>query len=617
MFITNEILIKVPTLAQHSSLLEFPFIPECILCLNEGEIRLVSPRIAFLRIKPLKWDQQQGLNGNVVNVPVDVNKTIVEFLPRTYEETQIIQLDLMRRMEYKYPYVTEKIRIDCVRKALGYLKLSDLYEKLSIKIDENKLNKSPTSDGKTDDFIVNPVEYETARAIAAAAAKTKVNTVSGGHGLQTNATDKCDGDPELELYNDDPNYYNQQIRETMLIQDDARITAEKDQIVIKIAPGQRNSPVAAHKDEFAVDGTFIQIFGGTLNYKQTPNNISVQARCKSYFRNVDMRCRANIQFLFYMYRLLLATKLNAQINFTVRQESVPLTVIDALDKEKLHKKIDPKNLTEFLKNLPNTPAYWLECKRNIFAMIRQLGPPTFFKTFSPVEVDWPELITALFKVRELSKQNDKILTQKQTCPDDSASQHQQQKPSLAPNPSDVSKLSRSEILDLIRNDPVTTTRYFEDRMRQFAKYMFNPQTVYQDNPVIDFYWRVEFQARGSPHVHMIVWLRNAPVPYILGMEKSSESYKNIVNFIDKYITCYSPASDQIVNSDNIQEDLKRQQLEKLINYQRHIHRNNCLVDVNKKINAYNYSENRNEYTNLVGVEEDEKASKRVCVDNKV
>ena len=27
----------------------------------------------------------------------------------------------------------------------------------------------------------------------------------------------------------------------------------------------------------------------------------------------------------------------------------------------------------------------------------------------------------------------------------------------------------------------------------------------------DFFWRVEFQVRGSPHIHAMLWIRDAPV----------------------------------------------------------------------------------------------------------
>ena len=80
--------------------LRLPKVDDRILALNDTEERLCSPRIAFLRIIPLKWDRQKGLRGNVVNVPVDVNET-VQMLPRDFSASKTIQVNLKRRIQYK------------------------------------------------------------------------------------------------------------------------------------------------------------------------------------------------------------------------------------------------------------------------------------------------------------------------------------------------------------------------------------------------------------------------------------------------------------------------------------------------------------------------------------
>ncbi|VDI23871.1 Hypothetical predicted protein [Mytilus galloprovincialis] len=42
--------------------------------------------------------------------------------------------------------------------------------------------------------------------------------------------------------------------------------------------------------------------------------------------------------------------------------------------------------------------------------------------------------------------------------------------------------------------------------------------------------RVEFQQRGSPHIHILIWIENAPV-------YESDSNEDVVAFIDKYVSC--------------------------------------------------------------------------------
>ena len=54
--------------------------------------------------------------------------------------------------------------------------------------------------------------------------------------------------------------------------------------------------------------------------------------------------------------------------------------------------------------------------------------------------------------------------------------------------------------------------------------------------IVDYAIRIEFQARGSPHAHCVIWVKDAP--------KHLESADSeICAFIDKYISCKLPAED--------------------------------------------------------------------------
>ena len=48
--------------------------------------------------------------------------------------------------------------------------------------------------------------------------------------------------------------------------------------------------------------------------------------------------------------------------------------------------------------------------------------------------------------------------------------------------------------------------------------------------IADWFYRVEYQQRGSPHIHMFIWLKNAP-------KFGKDSDCDAVSFIDKIITC--------------------------------------------------------------------------------
>ena len=84
-----------------------------------------------------------------------------------------------------------------------------------------------------------------------------------------------------------------------------------------------------------------------------------------------------------------------------------------------------------LKKVRSSPAYWDQKKKELMAMIRQLGPPTFFLTLSAAEKKWPELL--------------KYLKENQT------KKHCSLKDALG--------MKDSEKSELIKNDPVACARY--------------------------------------------------------------------------------------------------------------------------------------------------------------
>ena len=70
----------------------------------------------------------------------------------------------------------------------------------------------------------------------------------------------------------------------------------------------------------------------------------------------------------------------------------------------------------------------------------------------------------------------------------------------------------------------------------------------------DYFYRIEFQQRGSPHIHGLFWVKDAPK-----YEKSLN--EEIVTFVDKYVTCQKP---------NISSEM-----EELVNLQMHRHAKTC------------------------------------------
>ena len=54
--------------------------------------------------------------------------------------------------------------------------------------------------------------------------------------------------------------------------------------------------------------------------------------------------------------------------------------------------------------------------------------------------------------------------------------------------------------------------------------------------IADYAIRIEFQARGSPHAHCVIWVKDAPE---YGVDHDSK----VCDFIDQYVSCKLPNQD--------------------------------------------------------------------------
>ncbi|XP_028298421.1 uncharacterized protein LOC114460697 [Gouania willdenowi] len=100
---------------------------------------------------------------------------------------------------------------------------------------------------------------------------------------------------------------------------------------------------------------------------------------------------------------------------------------------------------------------------------------------------------------------------------------------------DFSEMDWKAKCDILRSNPVTVMRMFEKRVDALMENLIlSPAQPIGE--VEDYFYRVEFQARGSPHIHMLVWVKDAPV------------YGEVINetvcdFIDRYISCQMPDAE--------------------------------------------------------------------------
>ena len=180
---------------------------------------------------------------------------------------------------------------------------------------------------------------------------------------------------------------------------------------------------------------------------------------------------------------------------------------------------------KFLRAPRGSPPYFEKAKKDIFAMIRQLGSALLFCSFSSAETQWTHLLRILSKLVNNREYTD----------------------------IELENLNWEEKCKLIQNDPVTCARHFDYQINKFLR-KFLVSSLSPLGKIADSFYRVEYQQRGSPHIHMLIWLEDAPA---FGVDKNDK----VIAFIDKIISCKKPTDDP--------------DLLKLVNRQVHCHSHTC------------------------------------------
>ena len=224
--------------------------------------------------------------------------------------------------------------------------------------------------------------------------------------------------------------------------------------------------------------------------------------------NVDGRFARDIDYLFVAQYISEAKQiLDDGNNFIWRQKpGRNFTAQQAKDQSILSQCIHKDRAYRFMKNVRGSPPYYQRTFYDLLAMVRQLGTPTWFHTLSAADMKWPDVI------QTIARQYGVTYTDEQ-----------------------VSALSFEEKSNWIRRNPVTAARHYQYRLNTyFQDFLKSPANPLGE--LVDYATRIEFQARGSPHAHCMLWVKDAPR---YGVASNAE----ICQFIDQYITCAIPAED--------------------------------------------------------------------------
>lgn len=480
---------KVPTLALSNGFY-YADIPECLKKSNRIEERLLALRHPFQQIWTVAGAHGQFRSkGAINNIPVDFDTTVKQF-PRNISDTNIIPVQLAKKMSYVKNYMEGNVNIENVWQAALFLNESTCYKEHGATLDEQWI--STISEHIRNNPYVPP-----------------------------EGSDQQGGIDEDDI--------PVGTSETLFGGSDG----------IRMAPGEKSTPLSILRD---TDSDFLSfpkvLCGEPIKPISDGKPVSYASVIKSLIRHFDRRA-VRTDVLFYIDAKKLVQHLSSKLNVVLRQSKNKqnLTTADVLNGEKMDNLLKKDEAFKIFSSVRSSPEYWKVEKANVMAMIRQLDIPTLFITLSAAETKWPELLVILKKVVD----------------------------SVVISEDDTKDLTSSEIARLIQSDAPTCARYFDRRFRELKSTWKAPHGPFGNLDLQNHYYRIEFQARGSPHVHMLAWLKDAPI------YSESNNENEVCQFVDKVISCkaYTPEENPL--------------MAELVNSrQRHKHTRTCYKKSNKR-----------------------------------
>ena len=141
--------------------------------------------------------------------------------------------------------------------------------------------------------------------------------------------------------------------------------------------------------------------------------------------------------------------------------------------------------------------FWQKQRSHLTAMVDTLGLPTAFFTLSAADLQWPEL-AHLLNVEE--------------------------------------PLSSSARSTAVIENPCLADWFFYHRVVKFMDVFYMGIMGAKD------YWlRFEYQHRGSPHIHGIVWLQDAPNVENIMETNDPSSKQRLIQYIDRTVSTTNPS----------------------------------------------------------------------------
>jgi len=158
------------------------------------------------------------------------------------------------------------------------------------------------------------------------------------------------------------------------------------------------------------------------------------------------------------------------------------------------------NLVPQMSSVKGSAGYWKKQPHRVLSMVKSpiMKAPTFFVTLRAADSLWIDFLRLA-------------------------------EPSMSDH--ELQKLSAVQKADLLAHHADLAVDHFDHRWTSFWQHVLNGEGKPLGN-IVDYFWRIEFQERGSPHVHMLLWVQEAEG---FSFSNSDSLPEDFLQFIDSTI----------------------------------------------------------------------------------
>ena len=172
---------------------------------------------------------------------------------------------------------------------------------------------------------------------------------------------------------------------------------------VPIAPGKGKQPIYLLNDRFCEELSHPHLFPTGQFVYNVKRNINVSAR--KYFHqrllSYSQKFTEDSNYIFFAHAVLQRIQLNSQISIVMRKVSSDILTARMFNrnfKETVRQFIASDKAYNFMNSIKGTPAHWKKFMHEVWAMVKQLGVPTFFLTLSCADLRWNDMFYVISKV---------------------------------------------------------------------------------------------------------------------------------------------------------------------------------------------------------------------------